>query len=151
MSLSSITHTDLYHHWWAKDVMTACYAHCLCMISNLKLTYVGIGAEDMIKHCITYSSPMVAWVFLLISICWWYQNFLLISYDRYNPKESGSHFKIKTSYGDFHYKDIKNNAGVTVNNDFWVMCEAICQRFSRVTKSQVKIIGKSHHKNRYSW
>ena len=49
--------------------------------------------------------------------------------------------------------DIKNNAWVTVNNDFWVTSEAICQWFSRVTKSQVKIIGKSHRewpKNRYS-
>ena len=49
--------------------------------------------------------------------------------------------------------DIKNNAWVTVNNDFWVTSEAICQWFSRVSKSRVKIIGKSHHewpKNRYS-
>ena len=42
-------------------------------------------------------------------------------------------------------QDIKNNAWVTVNNDFWVTSEAICQWFSRVTKSRVKIIGKSHH------
>ena len=42
--------------------------------------------------------------------------------------------------------DIKNNAWVTVNNDFRVTSEAICQRFSRVTKSRVKIMGKSHHK-----
>ena len=40
---------------------------------------------------------------------------------------------------------IKDNAWVTVNNDFWVTSEAICQGFSRVTKSRVKIIGKSHH------
>ena len=40
---------------------------------------------------------------------------------------------------------IKNNTFVTVNNDFWVTSEAICQWFSRVTKSRVKIIGKSHH------
>ena len=49
--------------------------------------------------------------------------------------------------------DIKNNAGVTVNNDLWVTSEAICQWFSLVTKSGVKIIGKSPHewpKNRYS-
>ena len=49
--------------------------------------------------------------------------------------------------------EIKNNAWVTVNNDFWVTSEAICQWFSRVTKSRVKIIGKSHNvwpKNRYS-
>ena len=38
-----------------------------------------------------------------------------------------------------------NNALVTVNNDFWVTSDAICHWFSRVTKSQVKIIGKSHH------
>ena len=30
---------------------------------------------------------------------------------------------------------IKNNAWVTVNNDFWVTSEAICEWFSRVTKS----------------
>ena len=49
--------------------------------------------------------------------------------------------------------DIKNNAWVTLNNAFWVTSEAICQWFSRVTKSWVKIIGKSPHewpKNRYS-
>ena len=49
--------------------------------------------------------------------------------------------------------DIKNNAWVTVNNDIWVTSEAICRWFSRVTKSRVKIIGKSHHewpKNRHS-
>ena len=55
---------------------------------------------------------------------------------------------------DYVYmQDIKNNAWVTVNNDFWVTSEAICQWFSRVTKSRVKIIGKSYHewpKNRYS-
>ena len=44
-----------------------------------------------------------------------------------------------------HRNDIKNNAWVTVNNDFWVTSEAICQWFSRVTKSRVKIIGKSPH------
>ena len=49
--------------------------------------------------------------------------------------------------------DIKNNAWVTVNNDFLVTSGVICQWFSRVTKSRVKIIGKSPHewpKNRYS-
>ena len=38
--------------------------------------------------------------------------------------------------------EIKNNSCVTVNNDFWVTSEAICQNFSRVTWSLVKIIGK---------
>ena len=49
--------------------------------------------------------------------------------------------------------DIKNNAWVTVNNDFLVTSEGICQWFSRMTKSRVKITGKSPHewpKNRYS-
>ena len=32
-----------------------------------------------------------------------------------------------------------------MNNDFWVTSEAICQNFSRVTKSRVKIIGKLLH------
>ena len=31
--------------------------------------------------------------------------------------------------------DIKNNAWVTMNNDFWVMSKAICQRFQRLPKS----------------
>ena len=46
-----------------------------------------------------------------------------------------------------HYilHDIKNNAWVTVNNDLGVTSEAIWQLFSRVTKSQVKIIGKLPH------
>ena len=38
-------------------------------------------------------------------------------------------------------QDIKNNAWVTVNNGFLVTSKVIC----RVTKSRVKIIGKSHH------
>ena len=42
-------------------------------------------------------------------------------------------------------EDIKNNAWVTVNNDFLVTSGVICQWFSWVTKSQVKIIGKSPH------
>ena len=49
--------------------------------------------------------------------------------------------------------EIKNNAWVTVNNDFLVTSGVICQWFSRVTKSRVKIIGKSPHewpKNCYS-
>ena len=41
--------------------------------------------------------------------------------------------------------DIKNNAWVTVNKDFWITSEAICQWFSRVTKSRAKIIGESRH------
>ena len=48
---------------------------------------------------------------------------------------------------------IKNNAWVTVNNDVVVMSGGICQWFSQVTKSRVKIIGISPHewpKNRYS-
>ena len=39
--------------------------------------------------------------------------------------------------------DIKNNAWVAVNNDFLVMSGVICQWFSRVMKSRVKIIGHS--------
>ena len=49
--------------------------------------------------------------------------------------------------------EIKNDAWSTVNNDFLVTSGVICQWFSRVTKSRVKIIGKSPHewpKNRYS-
>ena len=42
-------------------------------------------------------------------------------------------------------QDIKNNAWVTVNNDFFVTSEAIRQWFSRVTKSRVKIIAESPH------
>ena len=41
--------------------------------------------------------------------------------------------------------DIKNNAWVTVNNDFLVTNGVICQWCSRVTKSRVKISGKSPH------
>ena len=44
-----------------------------------------------------------------------------------------------------YIKSIKNNAWVTVNNNFWVTSEAIWQKFSSVTKSRVKIIGKSLH------
>ena len=38
-----------------------------------------------------------------------------------------------------------NNTFVTVNNDFWVTRDAICQWYSLVTSSLVKIIGKSPH------
>ena len=51
-------------------------------------------------------------------------------------QESGKHFHAMTS--SWCTVDIKNNAWVTVNNDFWVTSEAICQWFSRVTKSRVK-------------
>ena len=42
-------------------------------------------------------------------------------------------------------KYIKNNAWVTVNNDFFVTSEAIRPWFSRVTKSRVKIMAESPH------
>ena len=42
-------------------------------------------------------------------------------------------------------EDIKNNAWVTVNNNFFVTSEAIRRWFSRVTKSRVKIIAESPH------
>ena len=51
------------------------------------------------------------------------------------------------------WHDIKNNAWVTMNNDFLVTSGVICQWFSQVKKSRVKIIGKSPHewqKSRYS-
>ena len=41
--------------------------------------------------------------------------------------------------------DIKNNAWVTVNNDFLVTSGVFCQWFSRVMKSRVKIIDKTPH------
>ena len=43
-------------------------------------------------------------------------------------------------------KDIMNNAWVTVNNNLLVTSEAICQRFSWVMMSRMKVIGKSPHK-----
>ena len=46
-----------------------------------------------------------------------------------------------------------NNTFLTMNNNFWVTHDAICQWFSLMTSSLVKIIGKSHHswpKNSYS-
>ena len=63
--------------------------------------------------------------------CWWS--------DMQGAKSSAAMVEVMTVL------DIKNNAWVTVNNGFWVMSEAICQWFSWVTKSRVKIIGKSHH------
>ena len=42
-------------------------------------------------------------------------------------------------------QDIKNNAWVTVNNDFSVTSEVIRQWFSRVMKSRVKIFAESLH------
>ena len=44
-----------------------------------------------------------------------------------------------------HCKYTKNNAWVTVNHVFIVTSGVICQWFSRVTKSRVKIIIKSPH------
>ena len=49
--------------------------------------------------------------------------------------------------------DIKNNAWVTVNNDFDITSEAVSQWFSLVTSSLVTSIGKSPHswpQNRYA-
>ena len=62
-------------------------------------------------------------------------------------------FKILPSGNNNHKNYAKNNAWVTVNNDFLVTSETICQWFSWVTKPRVKIIVKSLHewpKNRYS-
>ena len=59
----------------------------------------------------------------------------------------------RIQFMDLHRKELKNNAGVAMNNDLEVTREAICQLFSRVTKSRVKIICKSPHElpnNRYS-
>ena len=69
------------------------------------------------------------------------------------PVEMSINFNKDTMFILIHKEDIKNNAWVTVNNDFLVTSGVICQWFSRVTKSRVKIIGKSPHewpKNRYS-
>ena len=38
-----------------------------------------------------------------------------------------------------------NNTFVAMNNDFWVTHDVICQWFSLVTSSLVKVIGKSPH------
>ena len=58
-------------------------------------------------------------------------------------------FRYPTEYGFSQWETklqyIKNNAWVTVNNDFFVTSEATPQWFSRVTKSRVKIIAESPH------
>ena len=54
-------------------------------------------------------------------------------------------FLLLTNMENTYIFHINNNAWVTVNNDFGLTSEAICQIFSRVTKSRVKTIGKSHH------
>ena len=48
-------------------------------------------------------------------------------------------------YQIYIYIERENNAWVTMNNDFLVTSDVICQWFSRVTKSQVKIMDKSPH------
>ena len=52
---------------------------------------------------------------------------------------------LKPSHAISKSMDIKNNAWVTVNYDFFVTSDAIRQWFSRVTKSRVKIIAESPH------
>ena len=130
-----------------------------CQRSDMTLVEVSQHAYNYL-----FIRNVVLFVFLrnscepdlvLVYFCWinsvWVCLSLIIKCDRLSifvniwqiPREI-KHNKIK---------EIKNNAWVTVNNDFWVTSEAICQWFSRVTKSRVKIIGKSHHewpKNRYS-
>ena len=59
-------------------------------------------------------------------VAWWHQCWLIISEVPWiSPEVSFT-------------RDIKNNAWVTVNNHFGVTSDAICQLFSRVTKSRVK-------------
>ena len=50
----------------------------------------------------------------------------------------------------YNSSDLKKNAWVTVNNDFWVTSEAICQWFLRVTWSRVRITGKSPQKSLFT-
>ena len=64
---------------------------------------------------------------------------------QWNSTGSGSTTRLPPCQWSHPEEYIKNNAWVTVNNGVWVTSEAICQWFSRVTKSRVKIIGKSHH------
>ena len=62
--------------------------------------------------------------------------------------QSLSYLTHRLTDAHFTYKatqEIKNNAWVTVNNDFLATSGVICQWFSRVTKSRVKIIGKTPH------
>ena len=61
-----------------------------------------------------------------------------------NEGEDNGHRR-NTLHDDMYSNEIKNNAWVTVNNDFFVTSEAIRQWFSRVTKSRVKIIAESPH------
>ena len=92
----------------------------------------------MLLMCLTKN---VKNVILKKNICYW------IAYILYDPV--GRNLTICNKNGN----DIKNNAWVTVSNDFLVTSEVICQWFSRVMKSPVKIIGKSPHdwqKNHYS-
>ena len=79
----------------------------------------------------------------------------LYDYNNQKTSHSGTTTEYRGTVGCccFSTKSIRNNAWVTVNNDFLVMSEVICQWFLRVTASRVKIIGKSHQewpKNRYS-
>ena len=93
----------------------------------------------MLLMCLTKN---VKNVILKKNICYW------IAYILYDPV--GRNLTICNKNGN----DIKNNAWVTVSNDFLVTSQVICQWFSRVMKSPVKIIGKSPHdwqKNHYSW
>ena len=40
----------------------------------------------------------------------------------------------------YQVRDVKNNAWVTVNNDFWVTSEAICQSLANRITSDPKIV-----------
>ena len=63
----------------------------------------------------------------------------------YDGSVLSNHWINYSQYWMANRRDIKNNAWVTVNNDFLVTSEEIRRWFSRVTKSRVKILAESPH------
>ena len=130
--------TQITLEWAQKQFVTRVHTlfYFLHDITNTIMTI----KTTILTHCPSVSLTR-------FSFCCWGHNRLLVTSQWPDNCDAITWIVISNSL------DIKNNAWVTVNNDFWVTSEAICQWFSRVTKSRVKIIGKSYHewpKNRYS-
>ena len=113
--------------------------------------YIWMIKNFIAYQCAAYIKGFIVFILLdhNLDICSWYRiTFMDLRYI-FSPFPLGYFTGAETLVASWY---IKNNACVTVNTDFWVTGEAICQWFSRVTKSGVKIIGKSHHEwpnNRY--
>ena len=103
-------------------------------LSNLVWWEMKWGCDN--EYCqLTFFFIRLVWDDFLTPTIFWPPGQYIVTI--YWPHLRYFHFPIKINHKFLFYflylGDIKNNASVTVNNDFGVTRDAICQWFSRVT------------------